>query len=417
MAVRLPREGETLDWICFDLVQDNGKTTPTCHAIQDGIIVEERENPTSGNGVNLRGTGLLALPALIDMHVHLRGLRLSYKETVKSGTKAAARGGIGVVADMPNTRPKLNTPEAIASRLSEIREEAVVDVYLYAGIPETPELVKKLSKAPRIVGFKVYPEDLEKWEVVRELSNQGLLIVQHPELPLVNRETCPERLAVRSALRACHFESSAPLLLSSLENVRLHITHASCPSTITIARKVGATVDVTPHHLLYDYENPPNGSECLGKVNPPLRSIIDRSLIARNVLEGHVDALASDHAPHARLEKTEPLSCASGIPWLELWPWAILRLLRPLGRRTALSILLRLAYEAPRKILGLPRHAVLGGLASYTIIAPRRWRWTGFRHSKAVPHYHFMLELYGAPVATLVRGRPVYSAKAMRVER
>jgi dihydroorotase len=166
---------------------------------------------------------------------------------------------------------------------------------------------------------------------------------------------------------------------------------------------------VTPHHLFYSHASPPNADECLGKVNPPLRSHLDRSVLVRELIEGRVDAVASDHAPHARWEKSEPLTCASGIPWLELWPWALLRLLLPLGLREALSHLYRLAYDTPRRILDIPPHAEVGGLASYTVIHPEAWRWTGFRESRAIPYYHFMLDLYGVPAVTIVRGKVVYS--------
>ncbi len=345
------------------------------------------------------------------MHVHLRGLKLSYKETVATGTKAAAVGGLTVVVDMPNTVPRLNTPRALEARLREIEEEAVVDVYMYAGIPEAPEEAAKLARYRRVVGFKVYPKDLEREEALRAAANQGLPIILHPELPEAERVVEVEEPRARDALRGCPLEAAAPYYLAHiLDGVepRLHITHASCPHTVKAAKDLGASVDITPHHLIYDTST--TMPQCYWKVNPPLRGREVRTALLNLLVEGSIDAVGSDHAPHAPWEKSEPLNCRPGISWLELWPSLVYSLLRPAyGSLGALKGLARLAYEAPRRILGLPPHAVEGGVANYTVLSLERTRFIGFRASKAPKDYHLMLPLSAETVLTVVRGKIVFS--------
>lgn len=400
-----------LDAICLDIAAPGG-AEEACHIIgRHGTVEREaREPPAGSRALDLRGTGIIGLPGLVDMHVHLRGLELSYKETVRTGTLAALRGGITLVADMPNTRPRLDTPEAIAARILEIAREAAVDVRIIAGIPRRPGDADRIARIPGVVAFKAYPEDLERPLQLMEAAGTGLPIILHPELPQAEGELERERLPSREAGRACHLEAASVGLLRDMvgPDAVLHVTHASCASTVREARRAGATVDVAPHHLIYDYYRPPGMSDCLGKVNPPLRGPVERSLLLREVLEGRVDALASDHAPHAPWEKSEPLTCASGIPWLELWPWAVASLLGGLGVWRALSTLSDLASAGPSRILGLPPRAVRGGEATYTLVRPVRWRFTGFEHSLAVRSYHFMVPLLGEPAGVVVRGRPVF---------
>lgn len=399
------------DAVCLDLPGPRGPEE-ACHIVdaRGRVAREARSPPAGGRVLDLRGTGVVGLPGLVDMHVHLRGLRLSYKETVRTGTLAALRGGITLVADMPNTRPRLDTPEAISARILEIAREAAVDVRIIAGIPRRPGEAERIARIPGVVAFKAYPGDLERPLQLREAAATGLPVILHPELPQAEGELERERLPAREAVRACHLEAASVGLLRDTvgPDAVLHVTHASCASTVREARRAGATVDVAPHHLLYDYYSPPGMSDCLGKVNPPLRGPVERSLLLREVLEGRVDALASDHAPHAAWEKSEPLACASGIPWLELWPWAVLGLLGGLGVWRALGLLSRLASEGPARVLGLAPRGVPGGEATYTLVRPARRRFTGFEHSKAVRSYHFMMPLLGEPVGIVVRGRPAF---------
>ncbi len=401
---KAPRLGERATSICGLLVDHRGPMGEQCLLVSsDGFIEGFTEEPRGPRPLDLRGTRLVVAPGLVDLHVHLRGLRLSYKEDEYTGTAEAARGGVVLVADMPNTVPRLDEPRALAAKLDALSSMSLVDYAVYAAIPRDPGLAEALAGKP-IAGFKVYPRDYGSGESLRAAARAGRLVVVHPELPEAEAAVQVEDPASRHAHRGCHWEAAAPGLLEPLlDGARVHVTHASCPSTVREARRRGYTVDVAPHHLLY--EAAPGGDPCAGRVNPPLRPGVERSLLVQAVVEGLVDALASDHAPHAWWEKTEPLSCMPGYPWLGLWPWAAYRLLHP---AMPLEGLLELAAAAPARILGVyGAYGVIeeGARASLIALDPwARWRHTGFPYSRHRLGIHFMLEAQGLVEYTLVGG-------------
>ncbi len=387
-----------------------------CLALGDGIVEEVREEPPAGRPLlDLRGLdNVYILPGLIDIHVHLRGLSLSYKEDEESGTAAAARGGITLVADMPNTVPRLDTIEALSEKLRRLSTYSRVEYRVYAAVPPRPEDVDKLASMPSVAGFKIYPSDIAtRWRSIKRLLGlQDMLIVLHPELPEAER-TEHENLSVRGAVRGCHWEqAAAELLASHLDGARLHVTHASCASTIHVAKKIGASVDVTPHHLFYTA--PPRGG-CLWKVNPPLREPPEQALLLKHLIEGRIDAVASDHAPHTAEEKRmDPLLCPPGIAWLEAWP----HILSCLVSANALSIeeYLRLTSLGPAEILGTRRCLGPGCPASITVMKFNVGRrFAGNKYSKARHTPYFMERLCSETVATIAAGRVAYLAPGWRI--
>ncbi len=342
-----------------------------------GLVEEVAEEPRGK--LVAAGEDLLVLPGLVDMHVHLRGLRLSYKEDERSGCRAALRGGLTLVADMPNTSPPASTPEAVAEKLRRLRSLRL-EALLYAGVPPREGLVDEIASMPGVAGFKIYPRDLEERHRVVEyiLSKPGLLVVIHPELPEAEKSEY-EDPSSRAAGRGCHWEAAAVEYIASLSpEARVHVTHASCSSTVTLAKRHGFTVDVAPHHLLY---TPPRGGGCLYKVNPPLRHPPEPQLLLKQLLDGQVDAIASDHAPHAPREKEgDPLTCPPGIAWLEAWPRLILCLLDRLGGP---QLLASLASARPAALLSRRRCLDPGCPATFTVYQRGWTRFDAVRESKA----------------------------------
>jgi dihydroorotase len=390
-----------------------------CIVYQAGEILETREAPAGDAEMllDLRGSeDAYILPGLVDLHVHLRGLGLSYKEDEATGTRAAAAGGITLVADMPNTVPRLDTPEAVAAKLRALREKSLVEYRVYAAIPRDPGLVEKLATLPGVAGFKIYPGDLEARHesVDRVLGSPGTLVVVHPELPEGAARPCPEDPASCATLRGCHWEEAAVEYLASLSPLaRLHITHASCASTIEAAKRHGYTVDTAPHYPIY---TAPRRGGCLYRVNPPLRDPPEPALLLRSLLEGRIDTVASDHAPHTPREKAwDPLICPPGIAWLEAWP----RLLACLVASRALGVAeyAALASTGPARILGERRCLEPGCPSSLTVMRISRSRFEGPTHSKAKAVPYFMAELCSETLATIVRGRTVYLAPRGPVEK
>jgi dihydroorotase len=365
----------------------------------------------AGGSLDLRGSGSIAIPGVVDMHVHLRGLELSYKEDEASGTLAALSGCVTAVVDMPNTRPPLKTVEALRAKLESLRSNAYVDYGVYAGIPKDVDMVSRLADHP-IAGFKVYPEDLTLPErvlcrVLEVLEVKDRLLIVHAEHP--------DMLTVdfgfdRGVYRGCVVETAAleevrRLMARCGSKPRVHITHASCPSTVVKAKSYGFTVDVTPHHLLFDEGNLKYlmSRWCESKVNPPLRGFIERSLLWRLLLEGYVDAIASDHAPHASYEKLwlHPSQCSPGFPGLEDWVGVLARIFESLG---LLGLFTELTSTNPSRILGLP---VRSSQNTYTILGLDVENSPGCIHSKArVSPY------LGAPrlrcLASIIRGEIAY---------
>ena len=394
-----------LDSICGTLADHRGILGEQCITLRDGHIQGYTEAPR-GEALDLRGTPYTILPGIIDLHVHLRGLQQSYKEDEETGTIQAVKAGITLVADMPNTRPRLETREALLEKLDSLAAKSYTDYTVYAALPPQPAGLEELMKAP-IAGFKAYPGDYKKLDDERYTGRlTGKLLVVHPEDPMAEEIAEVEDQRARSLVRGCHLEGLAVEEIASTVpgDVRVHITHASCRRTIELAKVHGYSVDVTPHHLYYDY----NRSGCLYRVNPPLRDPQERWHLTSLVTAGMVDAIASDHAPHAGWEKSEPLTCSPGIPWLPLWPWLIYRLFVASGLLDIAGFS-RLTSMSPARILGLDdRYGELspGYRANIIVVDPGwRWRFPGFTDSKHRLGVHFMEELVGVPLYTIVGGR------------
>ena len=387
--------------VCGRLVDPRGFLGEGCVNVEDGVIKSIGRSPSGDQVYSFYAENVFVTPGLIDLHVHLRGLDLSYKEDEESGTKAALSSGVTLVVDMPNTRPRLATPEALRLKLEALRERSYVDYGVYAGVPDSEALVDKLASMP-IAGFKIYPEDMDlrASSVSRALST-GALVVLHPELPEAERVGWGEN-AERGEARGCWLEGASVHLLSTYGPLkRLHVTHVSCPGTLRVAKSYGATTDTTPHHVLYDYSH----EGCHFKVNPPLRDPVTRSLMLRELINGGIDALASDHAPHSPREKDSWAYCPPGIPWLGLWPPLLLGLVR--SGALKLTEFLRLTSLGPAGILGLDH---LYGLlevnyrANLVVIDLNGWGRFSGTYSKARYLHAFMEGLQATIRAVFVSG-------------
>ncbi len=382
--------------------------------VEGGVCVElwpggyEVGEEPGGSGVDLRGLGSLGLPGAMDIHVHLRGLMLSYKEDEASGTAAAAAGCVTAVADMPNTRPELREPQALRAKLYALASASVVDYAVYAGIPRGRGAARLLA-LEGAAGFKVYPEDLREspgmCEALRAAEEAGLVVVLHPELERLF--STPDWGYDRWLSRPCTAEAAAVAELESIMEAcgarpRVHVTHASCPETVLEAKRRGFTVDVTPHHLFPVEASWMADSPCIHKVNPPVRGPLESARLQGLLLEGAVDALASDHAPHAPWEKAwSPPLCPPGMPWLEWWlGFAARRLLAALGP----AGFARLVSTGPRSVVGAPGGLESGSL-SVLLLEPERVSPPAYSRALYTP---FHGSEYLPCLATIVGGRLVY---------
>ncbi|EZQ04827.1 MULTISPECIES: dihydroorotase [Acidianus] len=324
----------------------------------------------------------LILPGSVDMHVHVRGLELSYKETVTSATSEAIYGGVTTIMDMPNTVPFINSPEKIKERLREFDNYSRTNFGVYSGVTSNSE-VEKLP----IAGYKVFPEDLEKQELKFVLSSRKLKVL-HPEIPL--------SLNQFRNLRRTWQEIAALDIIKG----NFHVTHSTNYETIRISKSKGFTTDFTPHHLLLNGE-----TNCLTKVNPPIRSVTERRKLLRALWEA--DAIVSDHAPHTQKEKEMPYQlCPPGVAAVSFTTPFIYSL--AMKGIISFDRAVELLSINPSKILGIKAGKIEQGyFADFVIIRLSRWRYST-RFSKVIETPFDRYPLDSTIVSVIVQGKIAY---------
>jgi len=380
--------------------------------VEDGVVKRSIRGFERVLGVDshldLSNLGI-AIPGAIDIHEHLRGLELEHKEDEVSGSLAAAKGGFTLVIDMPNTRPEVRSIDVAQKKLESLRL-AVVDYGLLVGLPQKASELREMLYLPGVVGLKLYPEDLPRFEksFAAEVSRAKALLVVHAEHPMLIKEACGpgERWLCRPVEAEIAFLTE--LRGKIVEGVRLHVTHVTNVATLAYAKRIGATVDTCPHYILLSSDDE-RSLGCLAKVNPPLRPPgVGEELLSWLPL---VDALSTDHAPHTAEEKSADFSeCPSGIASNEI----ALSLTLDLVSRGLLVVddVVRLWSLGPARILGLTQWGCIeeGCVASYTILDMKRVVKVdpSMFVSKAKVSPYTGWKLQGAVAATVVRGRAVY---------
>ena len=384
--------------------------------------------PDVESHVDLTSLGI-AIPGAIDMHVHLRGLELSEKEDERSGTMAAARGGITAVIDMPNTKPEVRSLEVLKEKLSSLNEKSVVDYGIFVGLPETVEELVRMVSVEGVAGLKLYPQDLARvrGQLIEVLSKRRILVVVHAEHPKLVREGCSA--GSRHICRPIEAELAAISLIArwiERAELRVHVTHVTNSATLMYAKSIGASVDTCPQYLYLSNEDEA-ALGCIAKVNPPLRprEVVEDLRRCIDIL----DAMTTDHAPHTIHEKCQDFDeCPPGIASADI---ALQLTLNMVSKGLMfLDDVVRLWNEGPSRIVGLERWGCIdeGCVASYTlvnlkrevVVDPQRF------YSKCKLSPYAGRKLVGDVVATIVRGRIVYldgefyeikGSKALSVER
>ena len=281
--------------------------------------------------------GLLIIPGLCDVHVHLREPGFSYKETIKTGTEAAAHGGYTAVCAMPNLNPVPSTSENLKIEQNIIDRDALVHVYPFGSITierkGSGELSKMEALAPKVCGFSDDGTGVQTEEVMRqamvEAARLGKLISAHCE---DNRELRPggcihdgeyarahQHVGINSASEWKQVERDVKLAEET--GVHYHVCHVSTKESVEIIRQakkrgVHVTCETGPHYLMFtDMDLQESGD---WKMNPPIRSAEDRHALLEGIKDGTIDCIITDHAPHSAEEKARGLDkSAFGIVGLE----------------------------------------------------------------------------------------------------
>lgn len=289
--------------------------------IEDGRIKEIGQNlSTTGEVIDCQG--YLLVPGLVDVHVHLREPGFEHKETIKTGTKAAARGGFTTICPMPNTKPIIDDTEKLKTLNDKIKSDAAIEVLPYVSITKGlkgDELVDfKALKEQGVFAFTddgvgVQSADM-MYRAMQEAAKLDMAIVAHTEENsliyggAIHQGKKSEELGVPGIPNITEaVQIARDVLLAEAANCHYHICHVSCKESVRVirdAKKAGikVTAEVTPHHLVLD-ENDITEKDPNFKMNPPLRSSEDRQALIDGLKDGTIDFIATDHAPHQDDEK------------------------------------------------------------------------------------------------------------------
>lgn len=403
--------------------------------VRDGRVAEVAAAGKVRGGADekLDARNLIVAPGFIDLHVHLREPGQSYKETIASGTAAAAAGGFTSVCAMPNTTPVVDTAEWV-SWLRNPERGAVVNVFPIGAatrgsrgstLTDFAALQRAGAVAVTDDGKPILEDDIMRM-ALRLGAELNFPVVQHAEdtRQTENSSMHAGPTSFRLGLRAMPATAEASIvdrdvtLAQQIRESRLHVAHLSTSDALKAVRRgkrarARVTCEVTPHHFtLLDENVGEYDTHC--KMNPPLRSKTDREAILVALADGTVDAIATDHAPHAAHEKqVEFERAAFGITGLET---ALALAITQLHREHKIPLLriVELFTAGPARVFDLPHRGSLarGNFADVTIFDPKK-RWT-FEAAKSrslsrnTPFDGW--QFTGKVAVTIVGGKIVYRA-------
>ncbi|PKG25234.1 dihydroorotase [Niallia nealsonii] len=319
------------------LLTNTGELVEQDILIENGVIKEIASSIQEEAAEIIDAKGKVVSPGFIDVHVHLREPGGEKKETIATGTMAAARGGFTTIASMPNTRPVPDTVEHLHNLNERIKETANVHVLPYASIT-IRQLGQELTdfKALKELGAFAFTDDGvgvqeagKMLEAMKLAASLDMAIVAHCEdNSLINKGCVHEgeyskANGLNGIPSVCEsVQIARDVLLAEAADCHYHVCHISTKESVRVvrdAKKAGikVTAEVSPHHLLL-CEHDIVGKDTNYKMNPPLRGKADRDALIEGLLDGTIDFIATDHAPHTAEEKAQPIEKAPfGIVGLE----------------------------------------------------------------------------------------------------
>ena len=386
----------------------NNKLVKKDILITDGII-QKIDDVIDGDDV-LDVTDLLVMPGAVDVHVHLREPGFTHKETVKSGTLSSAKGGVTTVMAMPNLNPTPHDLENLNMEKNIIAKDALVNVYPYASVSKGQkgiEIAEMDEVCPNVYaitddGVGVNNIDILV-EAMKYAKKYDIVMASHAEDDVDSKLPQGEYVAVRREIE-----------YAKEIGCKYHFCHLSTKESfeaIRLARSAGytnITCEVSPHHLFLNIDMIKDGN---WKMNPPLRSEEDRLETVKALLDGTATVIASDHAPHTEMEKSQEYDkCPNGIIGLEtMIPLVYTKLIKT-GLATFQDMLDWLVYN-PIKIFNLPKRSLEVGypadIAVLDITNEREYKKEEILSmGKNTPFIG--MKLTGFPKYTLVDGKIVY---------
>lgn len=400
------------------------------------VAIHDRRISSVGNtelltpkGIIFDGRGKFLVPGLVDMHVHFREPGYSYKETIRTGSEAAAAGGFTTVCTMPNLNPAPDDIENLKRQLDIIRLDGSIDILPYATITRKrmgKELVDYQALAPWVAGFSDdgtgVQDDAVMLEAMKGIAPTGKILAAHCEVEaLLNRGYIHDGEYARlHGHRGICSESEwreieRDIELAEETGCRLHICHISTKESVELIRRakergVKVTCETGPHYLTFCDEDLQEHGRF--KMNPPIRSRADRDALREGVADGTIDVIATDHAPHALSEKSKGLELsAMGVVGLETSFGAVFTTMVESGL-ISFERLVEVMSINGRRILGLPGADGIkaGDKADLTLLdTTSQWRVDPSRFmtaGRSTPYEG--MTLTGKPVVTISNGNVAF---------
>ena len=371
------------------------------------------------------------IPGFVDVHVHLREPGFSYKETIKSGTAAAAKAGYTAICPMPNLDPAPDTPEHLKVQTDIIKRDAVTDVFPFGtitvGRKGVGECVDFAAMKDRVIGFSddgtgVQTDGLMK-EAMEKCAQLGCVISAHCEVNellkggyIHDGEYCKAHNHKGICSESEWKQIERDCRLSEETGCQYHVCHISTKESVDIIRKAKArgvrvTCETGPHYLtLCDKDLQEDGRF---KMNPPLRSESDMLSLIEGIQDGTIDVIATDHAPHSAEEKAKGLSgSAMGIVGLETAFSVLYTKLVKTGVIT-LERLVEMMSVKPREIFGIDGGEIKEGATADLCLLDLEKEWVVdpekfLSQGKATPFKDWKLQ--GENLLTILRGEIIYEA-------
>lgn len=420
------------------VLNENGKLERKTVVIEEGVIRQVLDPAAGPQEGGLDAAGRLLIPGLIDMHVHLREPGFEHKETIETGARSAAQGGFTTIACMPNTKPVTDSPEIVELVKEKAKAAGLVKVLPYAAITKN-ELGQELTdfealKSAGAIGFTddgvgVQSAQMMKDAMARAAALDMPVIAHCEDNSLVEGAPVAEgSFAAKHGLKGIPNESEAihvgrDILLAEATGVHYHVCHVSTEQSVRLIRQgkalgIKVTAEVCPHHLLLSEEDIP-GLDANWKMNPPLRSRRDVEACIEGLLDGTLDMIVTDHAPHSEEEKAKGMQLAPfGIVGFET-AFPLLYTKFVAAGKWDLALLVQRMTADPARVFrlnsgrleaGAPADLTLIDLEREKAVDPETFASKG----RNTPFTGWKLK--GWPVATWVDGRQVWQDKDVLTE-
>ncbi len=399
-------------------------------AIENGVIarIGGLDGETAEREIDC--AGLTAVPGLFDMHVHFRDPGLTHKEDIFTGAQAAKAGGVTGVLLMPNTKPPCDNGDTVKYIL-ERGARTGINIYTSACITKgmkskelTDQFELKKAGAFALTDDGRPVESAELMRKALELSvKSGMKILSHCEDleiingGIINKGRVSDELNVKGMDRASEdYITAREIALAASCGAGIHICHVSTKGSVNIIRAakrdgVRVTCETAPHYFMYTEEKL-RSKNANYRMSPPLRTEEDRAAVEQALLDGTIDCIITDHAPHTAEEKADFLTAPNGVVGLETSLAAALTKLYHTGK-CSIEDIVRLMAVNPRKILGLkPVRIAQGERCELCIFdAQREWTVDPQRlHSKSKNTVFAGEKFKGKPVMTICGGRIVFES-------